>query len=158
MENSIEFVAAWMGLAKIGVVTAWLNTGLKNEQLAHCLRTSECKAVICSEAMSAGTRTQRSPPTDYGFSLALKDTHSGGFIGDDTIQYFVSSASSALGQLATSLLTHLDSASTDEPETPDSVNFMRLVVVTVLNILVRFSAFYVSSTPAEQRACPRRPS
>lgn len=57
MENSIEFVAAWMGLAKIGVVTAWINTGLKNEQLAHCLRTSNCKAIICSEVMAASKLT-----------------------------------------------------------------------------------------------------
>uniref|UniRef100_A0A914YVW4 Very long-chain fatty acid transport protein n=1 Tax=Panagrolaimus superbus TaxID=310955 RepID=A0A914YVW4_9BILA len=48
MENSIEFVAAWIGLAKIGVVTAWINSNLKMEPLAHCVLTSEAKAIITS--------------------------------------------------------------------------------------------------------------
>jgi hypothetical protein len=85
MENGVEFVAgpslhflcfhsvvslltaAWVGLAKIGVVTAWINSNLRMESLAQsaesfaflfsnfvfllvsCLRVSECKGVICSE-------------------------------------------------------------------------------------------------------------
>ncbi|CAA94602.3 long-chain-fatty-acid--CoA ligase [Caenorhabditis elegans] len=48
MENSVEFVAAWMGLAKIGVVTAWINSNLKREQLVHCITASKTKAIITS--------------------------------------------------------------------------------------------------------------
>ncbi|KAH7729350.1 Protein ACS-22 a [Aphelenchoides avenae] len=107
MENSIEFVAAWMGLAKIGVVTAWINTGLKNEQLAHCLRTSNCKAIISSEAMAA----------------ILKETHDGGFIGDHDIKYFASSASSELGGLAVNLAPLLEATPTTEVPSPDSITF-----------------------------------
>jgi solute carrier family 27 (fatty acid transporter), member 1/4 len=55
MENSAEFVAAWMGLAKIGVVTAWINSNLKLQPLAHCLRVSRAKAVICSEMLNGGS-------------------------------------------------------------------------------------------------------
>ncbi|CAI5449656.1 unnamed protein product [Caenorhabditis angaria] len=48
MENSVEFVAAWMGLAKIGVVTAWINSNLKREQLVHCITASKTKAIVTS--------------------------------------------------------------------------------------------------------------
>ncbi|KAF7634953.1 AMP-binding domain-containing protein [Meloidogyne graminicola] len=51
MENGIEFVAAWIGLMKIGVITAWINSNLRMDSLAHCLKVSECKAIICSESL-----------------------------------------------------------------------------------------------------------
>ncbi|CAI2350717.1 unnamed protein product [Caenorhabditis sp. 36 PRJEB53466] len=51
MENSVEFVAAWMGLAKIGVVTAWINSNLKREQLVHCITASKTKAIITSATL-----------------------------------------------------------------------------------------------------------
>jgi acyl-CoA synthetase (AMP-forming)/AMP-acid ligase II len=46
MENGIEFFAAWVGLSKIGVITAWINTNLKAEPLAHSIRVAKCKAVL----------------------------------------------------------------------------------------------------------------
>uniref|UniRef100_A0A914GPX7 Long-chain-fatty-acid--CoA ligase n=1 Tax=Globodera rostochiensis TaxID=31243 RepID=A0A914GPX7_GLORO len=51
MENSAEFVAAWIGLAKIGVVTAWINSNLRMDSLVHCLRVSECKAILCTDTL-----------------------------------------------------------------------------------------------------------
>uniref|UniRef100_A0A914BVE0 Very long-chain fatty acid transport protein n=1 Tax=Acrobeloides nanus TaxID=290746 RepID=A0A914BVE0_9BILA len=59
MENSVEYVAAWMGLAKIGVVTAWINSNLKMEPLAHCVLTSEAKAIICSEQLAPTLKSAR---------------------------------------------------------------------------------------------------
>ncbi|KAL7078914.1 hypothetical protein ACQ4LE_002447 [Meloidogyne hapla] len=51
MENGAEFVAAWIGLMKIGVITAWINSNLRLDSLAHCLRVSKCKAIICSNSL-----------------------------------------------------------------------------------------------------------
>uniref|UniRef100_A0A0N5CAF4 Very long-chain fatty acid transport protein n=1 Tax=Strongyloides papillosus TaxID=174720 RepID=A0A0N5CAF4_STREA len=51
MENCGEFVAAWIGLAKIGVISAWINTNLKLEPLAHCINTSNCKSIITSKKL-----------------------------------------------------------------------------------------------------------
>ncbi|CAD6196158.1 unnamed protein product [Caenorhabditis auriculariae] len=51
MENSVEFVAAWMGMAKIGVVTAWINSNLKREQLVHCITASKTKAILTSSTL-----------------------------------------------------------------------------------------------------------
>ncbi|CAJ0932731.1 unnamed protein product, partial [Mesorhabditis belari] len=51
MENSSDFVAAWLGAAKVGVVTAWINSNLRKEPLAHCVHTSEAKAAITSQSL-----------------------------------------------------------------------------------------------------------
>uniref|UniRef100_A0A913HVD4 Very long-chain fatty acid transport protein n=2 Tax=Strongyloides stercoralis TaxID=6248 RepID=A0A913HVD4_STRER len=51
IENSGEFVAAWIGLAKIGVISAWINTNLKLEPLAHCINSSNCKSIITSKKL-----------------------------------------------------------------------------------------------------------
>ncbi|MCP4905232.1 MAG: long-chain-acyl-CoA synthetase [bacterium] len=40
MENRPEYVAIWLGLSRIGVVTALLNTNLSGERLAHCMRAA----------------------------------------------------------------------------------------------------------------------
>ncbi|MFK7895686.1 MAG: long-chain-acyl-CoA synthetase [Myxococcota bacterium] len=41
MENRPEFIAIWVGLSRIGAVTAMLNTNLTGDRLAHCLREAE---------------------------------------------------------------------------------------------------------------------
>jgi fatty-acyl-CoA synthase len=46
MQNRIEYVAAWMGLAKRGVATALINTHLAGAALAHCLSISGADHVI----------------------------------------------------------------------------------------------------------------
>ena len=37
MENRPEFIACWLGLSRLGVVSALLNTNLTGDRLAHCL-------------------------------------------------------------------------------------------------------------------------
>jgi fatty-acyl-CoA synthase len=46
LENCPDFPAVWFGLAKIGVVTALINTNLQGDGLAHCITIVESKAVI----------------------------------------------------------------------------------------------------------------
>ncbi|KAK7576246.1 hypothetical protein V9T40_012532 [Parthenolecanium corni] len=46
MDNSPEFVCTWLGLSKIGVVTALINTNLRQTSLAHCVNISKCSAFI----------------------------------------------------------------------------------------------------------------
>jgi fatty-acyl-CoA synthase len=57
MENRPEYLAMWMGLAKLGAVTALLNTSLRGEALAHSLRTAGCTELIlgaeCAEAWNS---------------------------------------------------------------------------------------------------------
>lgn len=46
MENRPEFIGLWLGLAKMGIVTAFINTNNRNECLMHALTVVRCKAVI----------------------------------------------------------------------------------------------------------------
>jgi fatty-acyl-CoA synthase len=41
MENRPEFIAIWLGLSRVGVVTALLNTNLVGDRLAHCMREAD---------------------------------------------------------------------------------------------------------------------
>ncbi|KAI1732719.1 AMP-binding enzyme domain-containing protein [Ditylenchus destructor] len=83
MENSVEFVAAWMGLSKIGVITAWVNSNLKLQPLSHCIRTSQAKAIICSDTLST----------------VLRGTRTAGFLEDYNLEEFVCSEKSANSNL-----------------------------------------------------------
>ena len=46
LENSPEYVALWMGMAKIGVHAALINTNLRGDALLHCVTISDAKAVV----------------------------------------------------------------------------------------------------------------
>ncbi|XP_060518623.1 long-chain fatty acid transport protein 4-like [Cylas formicarius] len=46
MENRPEYVGIWLGLSKIGVVTALINTNLSSDPLEHCIGVAKSKAVI----------------------------------------------------------------------------------------------------------------
>lgn len=46
MENRPEFLPMWLGLAKVGAVTALLNTHLRGEALAHSLEAANCARVL----------------------------------------------------------------------------------------------------------------
>uniref|UniRef100_A0A914MFC6 Long-chain-fatty-acid--CoA ligase n=1 Tax=Meloidogyne incognita TaxID=6306 RepID=A0A914MFC6_MELIC len=49
LENCIEFVAVWLGLSKIGVITSWINTQLIGQSLSHSINIVNCKAIITSK-------------------------------------------------------------------------------------------------------------
>ena len=46
LENSPEYVALWLGMAKIGVHAALINTNLCGDSLLHCLNVSDAKALV----------------------------------------------------------------------------------------------------------------
>ncbi|XP_022239313.1 long-chain fatty acid transport protein 4-like isoform X2 [Limulus polyphemus] len=46
MENKPEFVAFWLGLSKIGIVTALINTNQRLQALAHSITVVKSKAII----------------------------------------------------------------------------------------------------------------
>jgi acyl-CoA synthetase (AMP-forming)/AMP-acid ligase II len=46
LDNRPEYVAIWIGLAKAGLVTALINSNLRDKPLSHCIQIAECKAVI----------------------------------------------------------------------------------------------------------------
>lgn len=46
LESCPEFVCIWLGLSKLGVITALINTNLKRDSLWHCVSAVEVKAMI----------------------------------------------------------------------------------------------------------------
>ncbi len=51
MENRPEYVGLWLGLSRVGVVTALLNTHLTGERLAHCLREASPRAWVVGQEL-----------------------------------------------------------------------------------------------------------
>uniref|UniRef100_A0A914WZ87 Very long-chain fatty acid transport protein n=1 Tax=Plectus sambesii TaxID=2011161 RepID=A0A914WZ87_9BILA len=83
MEQSPEFVAAWMGLSKVGIITAWINYNLKHEPLAHCINTAQSTAIVCSpslhNAIREAVKNEQLPSTIpiYVYGQADDDTSAG---------------------------------------------------------------------------------
>ncbi|CAD6189220.1 unnamed protein product [Caenorhabditis auriculariae] len=57
MENSIDFFALWLGLSKVGVISAFINSNLKMEPLAHSIRVSNCRCVITTTTLLSTLRS-----------------------------------------------------------------------------------------------------
>lgn len=53
LENCPDFPAVWFGLAKVGVVTALINTNLQGDGLAHCIAIVDSKAIIAAGDQAA---------------------------------------------------------------------------------------------------------
>ncbi|XP_060156335.1 long-chain fatty acid transport protein 4 isoform X1 [Globicephala melas] len=52
MENCNEFVGLWLGMAKLGVEAALINTNLRRDALRHCLTSSQARALIFGSEMA----------------------------------------------------------------------------------------------------------
>lgn len=48
METRLEYSSMWLGLSKIGCITALINTNLRQETLVHSIRVASSKAIIVS--------------------------------------------------------------------------------------------------------------
>lgn len=48
METRLEYSSMWLGLSKIGCVTALINTNLRKETLVHSIHVASSKAIIVS--------------------------------------------------------------------------------------------------------------
>ena len=56
MENRPEYVAAWAGFAKAGLVTALINHNLEGEGLAHCVNIAQAKLIVTGADQDASIR------------------------------------------------------------------------------------------------------
>mmetsp|Transcript_5030 Transcript_5030/g.16091 ORF Transcript_5030/g.16091 Transcript_5030/m.16091 type:complete len:634 (-) Transcript_5030:102-2003(-) len=57
MENRPEFVIAWLGMTKIGVRVAMINTAIKSKGLLHCVTISECKMLLFGTELAENVAT-----------------------------------------------------------------------------------------------------
>jgi len=49
MENRPEYVAFWLALSKLGVITSLVNFNLRKESLEHCIKVAGAKGIIFSQ-------------------------------------------------------------------------------------------------------------
>lgn len=54
METKPEYACVWLGLAKLGVVTALINTNLRKETLLHSIKVAGSKAIIVGAELASG--------------------------------------------------------------------------------------------------------
>lgn len=52
LESCPEFVCIWLGLSKLGVITALINTNLRLDSLWHCVSAADARAVIFGSDLS----------------------------------------------------------------------------------------------------------
>jgi fatty-acyl-CoA synthase len=57
MENRPEFIVTWLGLAKLGVTTALINTQLRGEVLRHALATTEAQVLVVGRELLSALAT-----------------------------------------------------------------------------------------------------
>lgn len=53
-ENRLNFNSYWIGLGKVGIISAQINTNLRNEALLHTLAVSKCKGIIFTHETETG--------------------------------------------------------------------------------------------------------
>ncbi|XP_011494913.1 PREDICTED: long-chain fatty acid transport protein 4 isoform X2 [Ceratosolen solmsi marchali] len=46
LENRPEYIAIWLGLSKLGIITPLINTNLRKSSLLHSITVAECQALI----------------------------------------------------------------------------------------------------------------
>jgi fatty-acyl-CoA synthase len=51
MENRPDYMACWLGLAKLGAIGALINTNLTGASLAHCLRVSQAGLLVLGDEL-----------------------------------------------------------------------------------------------------------
>ncbi|KOC62939.1 Long-chain fatty acid transport protein 4 [Habropoda laboriosa] len=104
MSNRPEYVAIWLGLGKLGVVTALINTNLRLQSLIHCLRIAEVKSIIYMEEYSSALDD-------------IKDSI------QEMVRYKVCKKSETSEDGVYDLNKLLSEASTEEPEVKDEPNY-----------------------------------
>uniref|UniRef100_A0A7M5XLP4 Long-chain-fatty-acid--CoA ligase n=1 Tax=Clytia hemisphaerica TaxID=252671 RepID=A0A7M5XLP4_9CNID len=102
MENRPEYVAFWLGLSKLGVVTSLVNYNLRRESLEHCIKVAGAKGIIFSAETEGALRDIQSELRGYEF-------------------YCYGSANRI--KEATDLPELIESTSTSNPPRPDNLTF-----------------------------------
>ncbi|MDE2350220.1 MAG: AMP-binding protein, partial [Gammaproteobacteria bacterium] len=78
MENCVEYPAIWLGLARIGVAVALVNTNLRDEALAHAIGVVAPKLIVCGAGCAAELAAVRGRMPD-GLGLFVHGAEMPGF-------------------------------------------------------------------------------
>ena len=61
MGSSPQYVCTWLGLSKLGVITAFVNYNLRSQPLIHSIRVADCLAAIFTADLADGESVVPSP-------------------------------------------------------------------------------------------------
>ncbi|MAK61496.1 MAG: long-chain-acyl-CoA synthetase [Ponticaulis sp.] len=64
MENRPDYLAFWLGMAKVGVVSALINTNLTGSGLKHCVEIADARALFVDAALDAAFQSTRAEFAD----------------------------------------------------------------------------------------------
>lgn len=56
MPNCGEYVWTWLGMAKVGAVSALINSNLRHKPLLHCIQVAKAKALVFSNHLANGEK------------------------------------------------------------------------------------------------------
>jgi fatty-acyl-CoA synthase len=77
MPNRPEYMAIWLGLSRLGVTTALINTQLRGASLAHCLNVAKAHHVIVDASLMGGlaeiAQTLEGAPRIWLHGVAMTD-------------------------------------------------------------------------------------
>src|SRR5262245_57395479 len=59
MENRPDYIAFWVGMAKLAVRTALINYNLSGAGLAHCIKVADCKAIVMNPELAGNFASAR---------------------------------------------------------------------------------------------------
>lgn len=117
VENCPEFIGIWLGLGKIGVVSAFINFNLRQEALAHCIRIVKTRAVVFSASMGDALSAVL-PGLEPALSGACYSV-----CGESTLAQ------------ATSLDAELQSSSHTAPPLPPDISFSGRIIMSSIYCL-----------------------
>src|SRR5437660_1655882 len=60
MHDGPDYLAAWLGITRIGAIAALINTNLVGESLAHGIRVASAKGIVVSEELAPSVAAIRS--------------------------------------------------------------------------------------------------
>ncbi|KAH0615572.1 hypothetical protein JD844_005013 [Phrynosoma platyrhinos] len=63
MESRNQYVGLWLGMAKIGVEAALLNSNVRQDSLLHCVNVSKAKAIVFGSELTEGDLKTENVPS-----------------------------------------------------------------------------------------------
>lgn len=54
MPNCAEYICVWLGLSKLGVISALINSNLRYQPLIHCINVAKARAMVFEQSLAEG--------------------------------------------------------------------------------------------------------
>lgn len=72
LENKPEYICIWLGLSKLGVISALINTNLRNQSLLHSINVAKAKFVIFDSTLESAIETIQQDLAEKSIQLIIQ--------------------------------------------------------------------------------------